>query len=135
MSWDLYVADIPDSFLIASDVPDGWRPPIIGKANELIDRLRTAFPEAEFSSPDFGEIISDDYAIELALVPSDQPIDGFMIFVRGGESAAYAVADLVHVIGCRAFDTGASDGTIFPGPDVTAGWRAWRDFRDKRLGS
>jgi hypothetical protein len=134
MSWDLYVAAIPESVKTFGELPDGWRPPIIGTANELIAKIQAVFPTANFTSSDFGEIAEAGYAMELALTPGNEPVDGFMVFARGGESVAYAVAELVDAIGCRAFDTGASDGTIFPGPDVTAGWRSWRNLRDRALG-
>lgn len=134
MSWDLFVADIPKEFRSTSDVPKGWRPPTIATANELITRIRAAFPHCDFKCPDHGEILGAEYSIELALVPSDELIEGFMLFVRGGASAPYAVARLLNAIGCRAFDTGAADGTIFPGTDIAAGWRNWREFRDRALG-
>lgn len=134
MSWDLYVADIPEYIRTTRDVPDGWQPPKIGTANELIAKIQATFHNADFTSSEIGEIRDADYAIELALTPGDDPVEGFMVFVRGGESAAYAVAELVAAIGCRAFDTGASDGTIFPGPHFTAGWQSWRDLRDKAYG-
>jgi len=46
MTWDLYVADILESFLTTNDIPKGWRPPVIGTAYEVIDKIRMGFNRA-----------------------------------------------------------------------------------------
>jgi hypothetical protein len=134
MSWDLYVAAFNTEFKTIDDVPQDWKPPVIDSGAELIRKIMAIFPAAIFESDGHGRIVGNDYSISLSIEADDPAVNGFVLFVRGGESAAYAVAELVNSLGLRAFDLSASDGALFPGPDITAGWRAWREYCNRVVG-
>ncbi len=54
MSWDLFVANIPDSFQKSEDVPRDWRPPVLGTGNQLIQQIRAHFQSLIFAIRSLG---------------------------------------------------------------------------------
>jgi len=134
MSWDLFAAKIPSEWRTTEDMPHGWDPPIIGTPGELKERIKTIAPNADFSDPKWGRIVGPDYVLEIPF-SRDEPVAIISFFIRGGDSAAFVAADIISGLGLQAFDTGAANGTIFPGPDVTEGLKNWRQLRDTVLES
>lgn len=132
MSWDLFAAKIPPECKMTADLPDGWAPPDIGSRSDIIEQIRKIMPGADFSDPAWGRVDGPDYSIEISLSGDEMP-SMVTFYVRGGDAAAFVAAEIITGLGLRAFDTGSSDGTIFPGEDVTDGLQNWRRFRDQVL--
>lgn len=105
--------------------------PDIGTYGELIEKIKTLIPSADFSDADCGTIEGDDWSIEIGLGPLDESVQMLQLAVRGGDEAAFVAADLISGLGLRAFDTGSPEGTIFPGPDILHGLQHWRSIRDR----
>ena len=54
MSWDVLLMRFPDDVTSANDLSDDHVPPPIGPAEEVLGRIRTAFPDADLSDPARG---------------------------------------------------------------------------------
>src|SRR5262245_31301564 len=103
MSWDIYVQDIPPSVKSVSEMPDDFEPRPLGKRDDIISRIREVVPNADFTSPSWGLIVGPDFSIEISIGDLEQ-VDGFAFHVRGGDLAAFVVADILCHLGLRAFD-------------------------------
>src|SRR5262245_9286514 len=105
MSWDIFVQDIPEGLAAAADLPEDFEPKSLGSRGALIEKIRSVVPNADFADPAWGLIDGPGYSIEVNL-GSKEEVDGFAFHVRGGDMAAFVVADILQCLGLRAFDTG-----------------------------
>ena len=132
MSWDVLVHRFPQDIETVEQLPDDFKPPAIGSRAEVARLLRTVFPDANIS--DLGWLIIDGrgFSIEVR-TGTEEPCDGFMLHVRGGDGALGAVIQLAQLFSARAFDVTSSqflDRMSDPG----SGFRQWQAYRDKVVG-
>ena len=132
MSWDIFVQDIPSGLKSAADMPDDFVPKPLGARREVIEKIREVVPSANFSDPSWGVIDGPDYFIEVNLGQKEE-IDGFAFHIRGGDMAAFIVADILGHLGLRAFDMNSDTGMFSIGPDCSEGQKRWRVYRDQVL--
>jgi hypothetical protein len=132
MSWDIFVQDIPHGLSSVEDMPDDFEPKPLGARQEIIEKIRSVVPTADFSDPSWGLIDGPDFSIEVSL-GSDEIVEGFAFHVRGGDAAAFVVADILERLGCRAFDGGSESGLFEVGPDGSDAQKKWRAYRDEIL--
>jgi hypothetical protein len=133
MSWDIFVQDIPKGITAAADMPDDFVPQPIGARREIIEKIRSVVPAANFLDPSWGTIDGPGYSIEVNLGKKEE-LDGFAFHVRGGDMAAFIVADILAGLGLRAFDMNSDTGLFSIGPDGSEGQKKWRAYRDQVLG-
>ena len=74
-----------------------------------------------------------DFSIEIAIGDREQ-VGSFAFHVRGGDLAAFVVADILRHLGLRAFDPSTPSGIFELDGDLADGLRAWRHFRDTTVG-
>jgi hypothetical protein len=130
MSWDIFVQDIPKEVMSVADMPDDFRPKSVGARREIIEKIRAVVPAVDFADPTWGTIEGPGYSIEVNLGKKEE-VDGFAFHIRGGDMAAFVVADILERLGLRAFDTGSDTGLFSIGPDGSAGQKRWRAYRDQ----
>jgi hypothetical protein len=132
MSWDIFVQDIPPGLHMAADMPDDFVPKTLGPRRAIIETICSVVPSAHFSEPAWGRIDGPGFSIEVNLGEKED-VDGFAFHVRGGDMAAFVVADILQQLGFRAFDTGSDSGLFSIGPEGSEGQKKWRAYRDKVL--
>lgn len=126
MSWDILVQDFPKVEKI-SDIPDDFVPSSIGTREVIIAKIINSFPAANFSDPSWGVIYTSDGSIEVNIGNNDD-CDGFMLHVRGGETAFAAVVTILNAVGCRAIDCQTSEFfEIEAGQSSFSNWQNYRD--------
>jgi hypothetical protein len=133
VSWDIYVQDIPPSVKSVSEMPADFAPRPLGRRSDIIARIREVVPNADFTSPAWGLIDGPDFSIEVSMRDMD-PVNSFAFHVRGGDLAAFVVADILRHLGFRAFDPSSPSGIFELDGDPTAGLRRWRHYRDSIIG-
>jgi hypothetical protein len=133
VSWDIYVQDIPPSVKSASEMPADFEPRPLGRRSDIIARIRKVVPNADFTSPAWGLIDGPDFSIEISMGELEQ-VDSFAFHVRGGDLAAFVVADILRQLGLRAFDPSSPTGIFKLDGDPAAGLRRWRHYRDNIAG-
>jgi hypothetical protein len=50
MSWDILIQDLPNVALI-EDIPSDFQPKPLGKRDEVVGRIASVFPDADFPAP------------------------------------------------------------------------------------
>src|SRR5437868_960118 len=122
MSWDIFVQHIPASAQSPADIPDDFEPRPLGKRSDIIARIREVIPTADFTDPAWGTIEGSEFSIEVNMGDEEQ-VQGFAFHVRGGDLAAFVVADILKHLGFRAFDPNSETGIFEAGPDSANGLR------------
>lgn len=127
MSWDLLLIDLPASATSLDELPKDLRPPPLGARAALIERFRSAFPDASFKDPSWGLLDGGAFSIEFNLGRAEV-CETVMLHVRGGGAALDAVDRAVSVLGCRAVD--CQTGELFRRDEAERSFGRWAAFRD-----
>ena len=130
MSWDVFVQNFPPDIKSVAEIPDNFVSQPIGTREEIITKIKQIVPTANFSDKAWGIIDGSDFSIEVNLGNKDLLI-GFAFHVRGPDTAAACVIEILELLDLRAFDTATGD---FLNPNQAAkGLQHWRTYRDKSL--
>ena len=129
MSWDILIQDFPDVRSV-DDIPDDFAPEPLGPRSEIIARVTTALPAADFTDPAWGLVEGAGWSIELNL-GSDDLCQSVMLHVRGGGDAVPAVATVIDSLGARGIDMQTSE--FFDVAAAQASFAEWQAYRDQVL--
>jgi hypothetical protein len=133
MSWDIFVQDIPTDVKSVEEIPRDFKPRPLGKPQEIIARILEVAKDADFTNPEWGTIDGPDFSIEIS-ISNRAEISGFAFHVRGGDEAAFVIADILQYLGLRAFDPNSDTGIFSLHGDSLAGFQRWRSYRNQVVG-
>ena len=130
MSWDIFVQDLPREARTVRDIPDHFQPSPLGARSALIQQIRSIAPSAEFTDPAWGRLDTPTFSVEFSL-GREELVRSFALHVRGGDTAAAFVSDLLTHLGYRALDPQSDSGLFEPGRVAEVSMRRWREYRDR----
>lgn len=133
VSWDIFVQDIPAAATSVGDIPDDFTPRTLGNREDVIRRILEVVPTAVFDKPSWGTFDCEDFSVEFNMGDNEE-LDSFALHIRGGDTAAGLVADLLTRCGWRAFDP-ASDSGIFDVRSAVDSLARWRTYRNRVIGA
>ncbi len=133
MSWDVLVQDLPPDALSVDDIPDDFDPQPIGSRSWILHGIRAVVPFADVSNPAWVSIEGDDFSIEVNLGQAEE-VESFTMHARGGDLAAFVIADILGELRLRALDPQAASGIFTSGSDAADGLHRWRAYRDRIVG-
>lgn len=128
MSWDISIQDLPRDVQSIADVPDDYRPRLLGPRATVIARICEVLPDVDFSDPTWGMFERPDFSIEFNM-GAEEICDGFMLHVRGGGSAMETVARLLEGLQLRGFD--CQTGEFFSIEAARGSFGQWQAYRDR----
>ena len=127
VSWDVLLFDIPSEFASVADIPQGFRPALLGSRAEVEAALRRVVPNVNLTDPTWGVLDGPTWSSELN-IGGDDPIDSIMLHVRGGgDDVMTPIFAMASALNCRVLDCSEGD---FITPDETAGWHGFQSYRD-----
>jgi hypothetical protein len=128
MSWDIFVQDIPPTAQNVGDIPPDFAPQPLGLRADIVRRIQAVVPDADFCDPSWGTFEGPDFSVEFN-IGNDSTVDGVALHIRGGDTAAGFVADLLLRCGWRASDPASESGILDPATAIQSlqRWRAYRD--------
>lgn len=129
MSWDIHFQDFPDVASI-DEIPDDYVPKSIGTRSEIIERIKSAFPQANFTEMGWGVIDGGEWSIEIN-VGEEEDCEGFMLHVRGGGDAITAVERIAEATGIRGIDIQTSQ--FFTPESAMESFKVWQEYRDQAV--
>jgi hypothetical protein len=132
MSWDIFVQDIPREANSPADIPDNFKPKPVGLRSDVIGKIGAVVPDVDFSDPSLGIFDGPGFSIEIDL-GKEELLDGFVFHVRGGDLAAFVIADILEQLDLRAFDPNSATGMFAITQDGSDGQKKWRAYRDQIL--
>jgi hypothetical protein len=110
MGWDVLFQDLPAGVRTIAEVPEDFRPKMLGRRHELLRRIARALPEVDFSDPAWGVLDGSDFSVEINIGAS-AVTDAIMLHVHGqGGGAIEAVRRIARAIERPAID--CRDGEI-----------------------
>jgi hypothetical protein len=104
MSWAVYAMRTPGGVRRLEDMPDGYAPPSLGTADEVIERIRTAVPDADASDPRWLRLNGPDHSVEVTVGKGVQVHD-VTFYIHDGSAAVGVVLDVCRQLGVTAYDT------------------------------
>ncbi|MEO5923818.1 MAG: hypothetical protein ABIR70_08340 [Bryobacteraceae bacterium] len=128
MSWDIFVQDLPQSARSIDEIPEDFRPGLIGRKSDLISEITKVVPFADFSDRSWGRIDGPGFSIEVNL-GIDEDVQHFAFHVRGDDIAAAVVVDILACLRLRALDPSSASGILDMNSDYTASMQKWRLYR------
>ncbi len=127
MSWDISIQDLPRDVPSVADIPDDYKPSPLGPRDSVIERIRAALPDVDFSDPTWGVLDRPGFSVEFNM-GADEICDGFMLHVRGGGPAMETVLRLLQHLQLRGIDCQTGDFfSIEAAQDSFGRWQAYRD--------
>ncbi len=133
MSWDVLFQDLPAGIRSLDEIPDDFRPRPLWSRDALLSQLRAAVPAINLDDPAWGVLDGDGFSIEFNIGDGD-PVDSMMLHVRGA-GAFEVVREVARVLGQPAIDCSAGGLIDFAAPEASAGFEAWRAYRDRVVSS
>ena len=131
MSWDISVFAAHEPPPPVAEMPQDWRPGVLGTAADVRSKISACLPEVDWSDPKWGTYDGDGFSFEFN-VGREDPIDGFMIHVRGGGNAVSALLHLSNE--CNWYLLDASQGEwLHHCKDAEAGWNEFQAYRNRVL--
>lgn len=103
MTWAVYAMTAPPGVRRLDDVPDGYTPPPIGTAEEVLERIRAAAPDADTSDPRWVKV----GGVEVTVGKGVQVRD--LSFYLADATGVPVVLDLARALGVTAYDTESGD--------------------------
>ncbi|MGD1945539.1 MAG: hypothetical protein ACFB0A_04530 [Croceivirga sp.] len=126
MSWDLFVQDW-GSFDSLEQIPNDFEPKSIGKRSELIEKIKTAEPTADFTNPSWGLLENEFFSIEFNMGDSEV-VDSFVMHIRGNELAIPCIGNILESLNLRASD--GSTPNFFDIEKSKKEMSRWIDYRN-----
>lgn len=120
--------DLPRDARSVAEIPHDFKPVDLGPRSELIRKIQSVVPSADFTDPSWGQIETSDFSVEVSL-GEEEPINSIMLHIRGGGDVVGLVAELLAALELRAVD--AQNGEFFEPAAARESFAAWRAFRDR----
>lgn len=108
MTWAVYAMSAPGGARSLDAVPEGYRPPPLGTAEDVLARIRDTAPEADTGDPRWIRITGDEYDIE-ATVGKGVDVRDVTFYVKSGAKSATRVMEICSKLGITAYDTETGD--------------------------
>lgn len=125
--------DLPDDVKSIADIPEDFLPSRpLGTHAAVVAAIRAVAPTTDLSDPTWGIHDGARYSIEFNIGNAD-PVYSMMLHIRGDDEATVLriVRDLSLALDRRAIDCATGELLDHAATDPAAGFRAWRNYRDK----
>jgi hypothetical protein len=133
MSWDISVFAAKDAPPPVEEMPEGWKPDILGPADEVRQKISTCLPGVDWSDPTWGIYDGEGFSYEFNVGDEDS-VEGLMIHVRGGGDAVGPLLNLAGRWGWYLLDCSQGEW-LHHCADTEVGWQEFQAFRDRVIGS
>lgn len=133
MSWDVSVFGASTPPPPVSEMPNDWRGTSLGLGAAVREQISACIPDVDWSDPTWGHFRGDGFSFEFNM-GQKEPLDGFMIHVRGGGDAVATLLRLAERAKWYLLD--CSEGEwLHHCSNPEAGWEEFQAYRDRMLGS
>jgi hypothetical protein len=131
MSWDIIIQRTPTTD--GTDVvQDEWASVPLGSRAEVIARIKSSFPQADFADPQWGVLRTDAYLIEFSMGGDESSCDSVALHIRGGREALEVIESLTKTLQGQAIDCQSAE--VFDIEEARKSFSEWENYRDRTLG-
>ena len=129
MSWDVLVVAAESRPPPVDELPQDWKPRAIGSGDAVRAKICERLDNVDWSDRSFGIFDGPGFSLEFNL-GADEPIESFMVHVRGSGDAVRALLELARPNGWWLLD--CSNATWIESDDAQ-GWQRFQSYRDQLL--
>jgi hypothetical protein len=101
----------------------------MGSGDEIRQRISAQLPGVDWSTPTWGLYAGDGFTFEFSVGP-EEPVTNFAVHVRGGGDTITDLLRFVLPNNWHLVDWSTGE-FIDPASPSSAGWEAWKAYRDK----
>lgn len=128
MSWDIVLLKEKMDFTMSNK-----NPCIIGKRNEIIEKLVYLIPDANFQDHSWGTLNRKSFSIEFSMGDTEM-IDNIMLHVRGSDDSLSTIEAICDELQIYAYDCSGSmeEPLNFSNKkDTRQSFENWQKYRNK----
>jgi hypothetical protein len=103
----------------------------LGSADDIRDRVSSALPSVDWTSPRFGHLSGDGFGMEFT-IPDKEPVEHLSLRVVGGGDIVGTILSFATPAGWDVVDISTGD-FLAATPQGTDGWRKFQAYRDRVL--
>ena len=107
MSWAIYAMRGPGGVRRLEDIPDGYEPPSLGTADDVVKLVREVVPDADTSNRSWLVLRSDEYDVEMT-IGKGVAVHDVTYYIDGPRSIPL-VMEISNRLGVTAYDTESGD--------------------------
>jgi hypothetical protein len=130
MSWDIFIQQFPAGASRVAEIPDTFIAPPIGHRDDVIARIRSVLPQADFSDPAWGVLRGSDYVIEIG-TGDDEMLYGITLHVRGSDEVLSYIESILRELNLRAIDSWT--GEFFDPASAPQSLARWRSYIEEEV--
>lgn len=129
MSWDVSVFSCKTPPPPMDQIPDDWRADVMGSGDEVRGKISQFLAGVDWSDPTWGSYRGGGFSFEFNL-GSKEPLEGFMVHVRGGGDAVAALVKFAKPNNWYLLDCSTGDWINNDNPSEE-GWKGFQAYRDR----
>ncbi|WP_112246140.1 hypothetical protein [Kribbella monticola] len=104
MSWAIYAMRGPGGVRRLEDIPEGYEPPSLGTADEVVAVVREVAPDVDASKRSWLRLKSDEYDVELT-IGKGVDVRDLTFYLNDGPRSIPLVMEISSRLGVTAYDT------------------------------
>jgi hypothetical protein len=104
MSWAIYAMRGPGGVRRLEDIPEGYEPPSLGTADEVVAVVREVAPQVDASKRSWLRLKSDEYDVELT-IGKGVDVRDLTFYLNDGPRSIPLVMEISSRLGVTAYDT------------------------------
>jgi hypothetical protein len=104
MSWAIYAMRGPGGVRRLEDIPDGYEPPSLGTADDVVSVVREVVPGVDASKKSWLLLRSDEYDVEMTIGKGVEVRD-ITFYLNDGPRSIPVVMEISHRLGVTPYDT------------------------------
>jgi hypothetical protein len=104
MSWAIYAMRGPGGVRRLEDIPEGYEPPSLGTADEVVAVVREVAPQVDTSKRSWLRLKSDEYDVELT-IGKGVDVRDLTFYLNDGPRSIPVVMEISSRLGVTAYDT------------------------------
>lgn len=108
MSWAIYAMRGPGGIRRLEDVPDGYEPPSLGTAEQVLGLVREVVPDVDASNRSWLRLKSAEYDVELS-IGKGVDVRDVTFYLNDGARSIPLVLQLSSRLGVTPYDTESGD--------------------------
>lgn len=129
MSWDILVHAATTPPPLVEDMTDDWKPLPLGSKGDVQAKVSAAIPGIRWGDDGWGDYEQNSLSLEFDLAGPD-PLDGFMIHIRGGGDPIPFLKTLSDRYGWYLLDHSAGEW-VHHNDRLETSWAGFQQYRDQ----
>lgn len=108
MSWAIYAMRGPGGVRRLDEIPEGYQPPSLGSADEVVEIVREVAPGVDATKKSWMLLRSDEYDVEMS-IGKGVDVHDVTFYLNDGARSIPVVMEISRRLGATPYDTESGD--------------------------